>query len=78
MPRASSETKILAGKPVVKWTRTPVELVLHHMAGNPDLENLFAAYPELTVDDVKAVLMYARAVVEDSQQAACGTPAAQA
>jgi len=30
-----------------------------HLAKNPDLTDLFAAYPELTVDDVKACLQYA-------------------
>jgi uncharacterized protein (DUF433 family) len=45
-----------------------VELVLEHLAGNPDLEDLFAAYPELTVEHVKAVLAYAHAAVERSQQ----------
>ncbi len=52
---------ILVGKPVVKGTRIPVELVLKHLAQNPDLEDLFAAYPRLTVEDVKACLAYAQA-----------------
>ena len=33
-------------------------------AGNLDLDDLFAAYPRLTVEDVKAVLDYAREAVE--------------
>lgn len=52
------DPKILAGKPVVKGTRVPVELVLKKLAINPDLKDLFAAYPRLTVDDVKACLNY--------------------
>ena len=55
---------ILVGKPVVKGTRIPVELVLRHLAQNPDLTELFAAYPHLTLDDVKACLAYAQAMVE--------------
>jgi uncharacterized protein (DUF433 family) len=38
--------------------------VLDHLAGNLDLDDLFAAYPRLTVEDVKAVLDYAREAVE--------------
>jgi uncharacterized protein (DUF433 family) len=61
--RIIRDPEILVGKPVVKGTRIPVELVLKHLAQNPDLTDLFAAYPRLTVEDVKAVLAYARAVV---------------
>jgi uncharacterized protein (DUF433 family) len=38
-------------------------LVLHVLSHDPNLDELFAAYPRLTVEDVKAVLAYARAVV---------------
>jgi uncharacterized protein (DUF433 family) len=54
---------ILVGKPVVRGTRISVELVLEHLAENPEVNDLLAAYPHLTVDDVKACLAYARAVV---------------
>jgi len=49
----------LAGKPVVKGTRISVETVLAHLAENPDLGELFAAFPRLTVEDVKACLALA-------------------
>jgi uncharacterized protein (DUF433 family) len=57
--RIITDPNILVGKPVVKGTRIPVELVLAHLAENPDLGGLFAAYPTLSVDDVKACLAYA-------------------
>jgi uncharacterized protein (DUF433 family) len=62
--RITTDPGILAGKPVVRGTRIPVELVLDHLAQNPDLTDLFAAYPRLTVDDVNACLAYAQALVE--------------
>jgi uncharacterized protein (DUF433 family) len=58
-----SNPKILAGKPVVKGTRIAVDLVLEELAYNPDLGELLAAHPDLTVDDVKACLAYAQAIV---------------
>jgi uncharacterized protein (DUF433 family) len=61
--RIITDPGILAGKPVVRGTRIPVELVLDHLAENPDLDDLFAAYPRLTLEDVKACLAYARALV---------------
>ena len=57
--RIVQDAKILVGKPVVKRTRIPVELVLAKLAHNPDLDELFADYPRLTIDDVKACLEYA-------------------
>jgi uncharacterized protein (DUF433 family) len=58
--RISADPAIMVGKPVVSGTRIPVETVLDQLAYNPDLQELFAAYPRLTVEDVKACLAYAR------------------
>lgn len=54
--RLIRDPAILVGKPVVKGTRIPMELVLAHLAENPDLDELFAAYPRLIIEDVKACL----------------------
>lgn len=54
---------VMAGKPVVRGTRIPVELVLGFLSANPDLGELLAAYPHLTIEDVKGCLAYARAVI---------------
>ena len=67
MERIVVDPEVMAGKPVVRGTRIPVELVLRHLAQNPDLDDLFAAYPRLTVEDVKASLEYARSIVERSR-----------
>lgn len=55
--------QVMAGKPVVRGTRIPVELVLHKLAQNPDVEELLLDYPRLTRDDIRACLEYAYAVV---------------
>jgi uncharacterized protein (DUF433 family) len=57
--RIVEDPEIMAGKPVIKGTRIPVERVIAHLAHNPDLEDLFAAYPRLTIEDVQAALAYA-------------------
>jgi len=62
--RIMQDPAIMVGKPVVKGTRIPVERVIEHLAHNPDLEDLFGAYPELTIEDVKACLQYAHAALE--------------
>lgn len=62
--RIVTDPNIMVGKPVVKGTRIPVYIVLGFLAENPDLNELFAAYPELTRQDVQACLHYAQATVE--------------
>jgi uncharacterized protein (DUF433 family) len=65
--RIVHDPTILVGKPVVKGTRIPVELVLKHLAQNLDLADLFAAYPRLTTEDVQACIAYAEGLVENEQ-----------
>ena len=69
---------ILVGKPVVRGTRISVELVLDHLAENPDVHELLAAYPGLSMDDVKACLAYAKALVGDEDIYPSTTSAANA
>ena len=61
--RIIRDPRILLGKPVVKGTRIPVEVVLDYLAHNPNFAELFADYPRLTMDDVQACLGYATAIV---------------
>ena len=66
--RIVQDPKIMVGKPLVKGTRIPVEKVIHQLAYKPDLQELFAIYPELTMEDVKACLAYARAAIVARRQ----------
>ena len=62
--RITSDPAVMVGKPVIRGTRIPVERSVGHLAQNPDLDDLFGAYPELTLEDVKAALAYAQAAIE--------------
>lgn len=61
--RIVQDPEIMVGRPVIRGTRIPVERVIAQLAHEPHLDDLFAAYPELTVDDVKAALAYAHEAV---------------
>jgi uncharacterized protein (DUF433 family) len=50
---------VMVGKPVIKGTRMPVELVLAKLAADSHLEEFFLDYPEITLDQVRACLRYA-------------------
>ena len=62
--RIVQDPAILSGKPVIRGTRIPVEVILEYLAHNPDFDELFADYPRLTMDDVKAALAYAQHLVQ--------------
>ena len=74
--RIEQDPEIMVGKPVVKGTRIPVERVLAHLEEN-DRADLFAAFPELTEEDLRACLAFARAAVERQHHQAAGAPRAQ-
>ena len=74
--RIVQDPRIMVGKPVVRGTRIPVERVIAHLAHTPDLDDLFAAYPELTIEDVQAVLRYAYTAVADQQSSLVGSATA--
>jgi uncharacterized protein (DUF433 family) len=52
---------------VIRGTRIPVKTVLAELAATLDIDALFRDHPELTPDDIRAVLTYARDRVHDAQ-----------
>lgn len=50
---------VMQGKPVVRGSRIPVELLLRKLREGATCEDLLDAYPRLTTDDIRAVLIYA-------------------
>jgi uncharacterized protein (DUF433 family) len=67
--RIIQDPRILMGKPVVRGTRIPVELVLEYLSNNPNFDELFADYPRLTMEDVKACFAYAQRKVGKTRRA---------
>jgi uncharacterized protein (DUF433 family) len=51
--------KIMLGKPVIKGTRLPVEIIVEKIAYGASLEDLKKNYPFLKEEDVRAALLYA-------------------
>ena len=60
--RIVRDPRVMVGKSVVRGARIPVETILDQFAFNLDLDDLFGAYPELTIDDIKACLRYAQTI----------------
>ena len=50
---------ILVGKPIIKGTRISVELVLARLADGWSFDDLLAAYPHLTHEQLQAAVAFA-------------------
>ncbi len=64
--RIETNPEIMLGKPVIKGTRITVSFILDALA-TMSIEELIAAYPFLTKEDIGAALKYAARVI-DSQR----------
>jgi uncharacterized protein (DUF433 family) len=63
--RISSEPTIMFGKPVIKGTRVPVELIVDKLASGRTVEQLLKSYPHLVSEDIYACLHYAAESVKN-------------
>jgi uncharacterized protein (DUF433 family) len=50
---------VMLGKPVIRGTRIPVELILRKLSEGATEADLLDAYPRLTPEDLRAALAYA-------------------
>jgi uncharacterized protein (DUF433 family) len=57
--RIESDPEVMLGKPVIRGTRIPVELLLRKLSEGATEPELLDAYPRLTPEDVRAALAYA-------------------
>lgn len=58
---------ILIGKPIIKGTRIPVELILKMTAQGVTIAEILNEYPNLDEKDIYAALEYAHKIVEDEE-----------
>jgi uncharacterized protein (DUF433 family) len=65
--RIEIDPAVMLGKPVIRNTRIPVELVLRKLAEGAVVADLLDAYPRLTDADVRACLAFAADAVAHEQ-----------
>jgi uncharacterized protein (DUF433 family) len=59
LDRILIDPRICHGKPCVKGTRIMVWLVVQYLANGDSAEDILAAYPSLSREDIQACLAYA-------------------
>ncbi len=65
--RVVSIPGVVGGKPVIKGTRIPVALILERLEEDINTKLLFEDYPQLTPEDIKACLWYAKELVQGEE-----------
>ena len=59
--------KIMTGKPVIRGTRIPVELLVRLLAQGITESEILEQYPRLQPEDIRSALMYAAHVLADEE-----------
>jgi uncharacterized protein (DUF433 family) len=68
--RVVCNSGIMLGKPVIKGTRITVEIVLRRLSEGDDIEQIISSYPNLTKEDILAVLSYSADVISREEMIA--------
>lgn len=59
LERITVNPAVRSGKPVIRGTRITVTDVLEYLAGGMTVDEVVADFPDLTVEDIRAVLAFA-------------------
>ena len=59
MDRIEINSRVMLGKPVIRGTRIPVELILRKLSEGASEMDLLDGYPRLTREDIRAALRFA-------------------
>ncbi|MBI3514040.1 MAG: DUF433 domain-containing protein [Proteobacteria bacterium] len=58
---------VMGGKPVIRGTRVPVELVLRKLGAGVTVDAVLADHPRLTADDIRAAQAFAADYLADEE-----------
>jgi uncharacterized protein (DUF433 family) len=72
--RIEINPKVMLGKPVIRGTRIPVELILRKLSQGATENELLDAYPRLKRGDIKAAIRYAADSVAHEETVARSSP----
>lgn len=61
-PGVTVDQKVQFGKPIIKGTRVPIEVIIGHIAAGDTIEKVAQEY-RLTKKDVMAALKYAAKII---------------
>ena len=65
--RITVDPKVMVGKPIIRGLRITVEQILKGLAAGVSRAEILEDYPELELEDIQAVLLYAAELVGETQ-----------
>ena len=66
LQRIALDPAVMVGKPVIRGTRLTVEYILNLLGHGDTIDDILAEYEGLTVEDVKACLLFASRSLEST------------
>ena len=57
--------EVMLGKPVIKGTRIPVDLIVRKLGEGASFEDLLDGYPNLSRESIQAALIYAADMIRN-------------
>lgn len=63
LERIELHPRVCNGKPVIRGTRIPVQVLVEQMAAGETWEHLLGGYPGLQREDLQAALLYASTTI---------------
>lgn len=73
--RITLDPRIMTGKPVIRGTRIPVELIVRMLAQGISEAEILKEYPRLQPQDIRAALAYAARVLTQEEVFPLSAPA---
>jgi uncharacterized protein (DUF433 family) len=61
--RIEVNPRVMVGKPVIRGTRIPVELILRRLGEGESIDEFLEGYPHLVREDILAAISYAADVI---------------
>ncbi len=74
--RISIDPQVCHGKPCIKGTRIMVSIILDYLSAGESQEEILKAYPQLSPEDIRAVMEYAAWLVHEEERQPLHTEAA--
>ena len=57
--RIAIDPEVMGGKPVIRGTRIPVDMILRKLGAGMTVEEILADHPHLTMEDMRAARLFA-------------------
>ena len=66
-PRIEVNPEVMVGKPVIRGTRIPVDMILRKLGAGMSDKEILEDHPHITVEDIRAAQAFAADYISDDE-----------